>query len=113
MRFAVDAYVNFARRAPWPEAVCSSLTELFAPEIHKQRLAGWPDYYPWIDRSGLHYFQSRVSLARRDVEFGLAVTLERFTTREQQERALQILQFKLDVLWQMNDAMALRYGVTS
>jgi pyrroloquinoline-quinone synthase len=112
VRFAVDAYVNFARRAPWPEAVCSSLTELFAPEIHKQRLAGWPDYYPWIDRSGLHYFQSRVSLARRDVEFGLAVTLERFTAREQQERALQILQFKLDVLWQMNDAMALRYGVT-
>jgi len=112
VRFAVDAYVNFARRAPWPEAVCSSLTELFAPEIHKQRLAGWPDYYPWIDRSGLHYFQSRVSLARRDVEFGLAVTLERFTTRDQQERALQILQFKLDVLWQMNDAMALRYGVS-
>jgi pyrroloquinoline-quinone synthase len=112
VRFAVDAYVNFARRAPWPEAVCSSLTELFAPEIHKQRLAGWPDYYPWIDASGLHYFQSRVSLARRDVEFGLAVTLERFTAREQQERALQILQFKLDVLWQMNDAMALRYGVT-
>jgi pyrroloquinoline-quinone synthase len=113
VRFAVDAYVNFARRAPWPEAVCSSLTELFAPEIHKQRLAGWPDYYPWIDRGGLHYFQSRVSLARRDVEFGLAVTLERFKTRVQQERALEILQFKLDVLWQMNDAMALRYGVKS
>ena len=35
VRFAVDAYVNFARRAPWQEAVCSSLTELFAPEIHK------------------------------------------------------------------------------
>ena len=113
VRFAVDAYVNFARRAPWPEAVCSSLTELFAPEIHKQRLAGWPDHYPWIDRGGLHYFQSRMSLARRDVEFGLAVTLERFTTRAEQERALEILQFKLDVLWQMNDAMALRYGVKS
>jgi pyrroloquinoline-quinone synthase len=112
VRFAVDAYVNFARRAPWPEAVCSSLTELFAPEIHKQRLANWPEHYPWIDRAGLHYFQSRVSLARRDVEFGLAVTLGRFVTRAQQERALQILQFKLDVLWQMNDAMALRYGVS-
>jgi pyrroloquinoline-quinone synthase len=111
VRFAVDAYVNFARRAPWPEAVCSSLTELFAPEIHKQRLAGWPEHYPWIDRAGLHYFQSRVSLARRDVEFGLAITLERFKTRAQQERALEVLQFKLDVLWQMNDAMALAYGV--
>jgi pyrroloquinoline-quinone synthase len=111
VRFAVDAYVNFARRAPWPDAVCSSLTELFAPEIHKQRLASWPEHYPWIERAGLHYFQSRVSLARRDVEFSLALTLERFRTREEQERALAILQFKLDVLWQMNDAMALRYGV--
>jgi pyrroloquinoline-quinone synthase len=111
VRFAVDAYVNFARRAPWPEAVCSSLTELFAPEIHKQRLAGWPEHYPWIERAGLEYFQRRVSLARRDVEFGLAVTLDRFVTRAQQERALEVLKFKLDVLWQMNDAMALRYGV--
>ena len=113
VRFAVDAYVNFARRAPWQEAVCASLTELFAPEIHKQRLANWPQHYPWIDQAGLHYFQSRVSQARRDVEFGLAVTLDAFTTRAAQERALQILQFNLDVLCQMNDAMAQRYGVAS
>jgi pyrroloquinoline-quinone synthase len=113
VRFAVDAYVNFARRAPWREAVCASLTELFAPQIHKQRLANWPEHYPWIDRAGLHYFQSRVSLARRDVEFSLAVTLDEFTTRAAQERALEILQFKLDVLWQMNDALAQRYGVQS
>ena len=111
VRFAVDAYVNFARRAPWQEAVCSSLTELFAPQIHKQRLATWPEHYPWIDRAGLHYFQSRVSIARRDVEFGLAFTLDHFRTREEQERAIEILKFKLAVLWQMNDAMALRYGV--
>jgi pyrroloquinoline-quinone synthase len=112
VRFAVDAYVNFARRSPWQESVCASLTELFAPEIHKQRLANWPEHYPWIDQTGLHYFQSRVSLARRDVEFGLAVTLEWFTTRAAQQRALEILQFKLDILWQMNDAMQLRYGIT-
>lgn len=113
VRFAVDAYVNFARRAPWQEAVCSSLTELFAPAIHQQRLASWPEHYPWIDRAGLHYFQSRVSLARRDVEFGLDFTLDHFRTRAEQERALGILTFKLDVLWQMNDAMGLRYGVTA
>jgi len=111
VRFAVDAYVDFARRAPWPEAVCSSLTELFAPQIHKQRLARWPQHYPWIDPAGLAYFQSRVSLARRDVEFGLAFTLDHFRTRPAQQRALEVLKFKLDVLWQMNDAMALRYGV--
>src|SRR6201984_757851 len=113
VRFAVDAYVNFARRAPWPEAVCASLTELFAPEIHRQRLATWPAHHPGIARAGLSYCQSGVSRARRDVEFGLALTLERFGTRAAQERALEIVQFKLDVLWQMNDAMALRYGVSS
>lgn len=113
VRFAVDAYVNFARHSPWQDAVCASLTELFAPNIHKQRLAKWPEHYPWIDREGLHYFQSRVVLARKDVEFSLAVTLDHFTTRAAQERALEILQLKLDILWQMNEAMALRYGVQS
>jgi pyrroloquinoline-quinone synthase len=109
VRFAVDAYVDFARRAPWQEAVCSSLTELFAPEIHKQRLAGWPEHYPWIEQEGLFYFRKRLSVARRDVEHGLAVTLDYFRTREQQERALEILQFKLDVLWSVSDAIALAF----
>ena len=112
VRFAVDAYVNFARRAPWQEAVCSSLTELFAPEIHKQRLATWPEHYGWIDAAGLGYFRNRVSQARRDVEQGLAITLAHFVTRAQQERALEVLQFKLDILWALNDAMATRYGAT-
>jgi pyrroloquinoline-quinone synthase len=113
VRFAVDAYVNFARRAPWQEAVCSSLTELFAPEIHKQRLANWPEHYPWIDQAGLHYFRSRISLARRDVQHGLETTLDFFRTAEQQRRAIEILKFKLSVLWAMSDAMAQHYGVNS
>ena len=113
VKFAVDAYVNFARRAPWQEAVCSSLTELFAPEIHKQRLATWPEHYGWIEPEGLSYFRNRVSQARRDVEQGLAITLDYFDTRPLQERALEILQFKLDILWAMNDAMALKYGVNA
>ena len=109
VRFAVDAYVNFARNAPWQEAACSSLTEMFAPTIHKQRLSGWPDHYPWIDQEGLSYFRKRVGQANRDVEHGLAITLDYFRTREQQERALHILQFKLDVLWSMLDAMWLAF----
>lgn len=109
VRFAVDAYVNFVRQRPWQEAACSSLTELFAPEIHRQRLRGWPDHYPWIDDQGLGYFRKRLSEARRDVEFGLKVTLDYFETRAAQERALGILQFKLDVLWTMLDAMYLAY----
>ena len=58
-----------------------SLTELFAPEIHKERLSNWPQHYPWIDQSGYAYFRKRLSEARRDVEHGLRVTLDYFKTR--------------------------------
>jgi pyrroloquinoline-quinone synthase len=109
VRFAVDADVNFARRAPWQEAVCSSLTEMFAPEIHRERLAGWPTQYPWVAADGLQYFRSRIPLATRDVEHGLAVTLAYFRTPEAQQRALDILQFKLDILWSMLDAIGQAY----
>ena len=107
VKFACDAYVNFARQAPWQEAVCSSLTEMFAPQIHQDRLSTWPTHYPWIDADGLNYFRSRIPLASRDVEHGLRVTLDYFKTTEQQQRALDILQFKLDILWSMLDAIEL------
>ena len=109
VRFAVDAYVNFARRANWQEAACSSLTELFAPSIHQKRLASWPEHYPWIDPNGYQYFRTRLSEARRDVEHGLAITLDYFKTYEQQQQAMGILQLKLDILWSMLDAMQLAY----
>ncbi len=109
VRFAVDAYVNFVRRASWQEAVCSSLTELFAPTIHRERIAQWPAHYPWMDPGGLEYFQKRLGEAHRDVEHGLAITLAEFTSAKQQQRALEIVQFKLDVLWSMLDAMSLAY----
>lgn len=105
VRFACDAYVNFGSNAPWQEAVCSSLTEMFAPQIHKDRLASWPTHYPWIDSEGPGYFRKRIPLAGRDVDHGLQVTLDHFTTRAAQHRALDILQFKLDVLWTMLDAI--------
>ncbi len=109
VRFAVDAYVNFARRMPWQEGVISSLTEMFAPKIHADRLAGWPSMYPWIDPSGLAYFRARIPLATRDVEHGLEVAMQYGTTRAKQERAIEILQFKLDVLWCMLDAVERAY----
>lgn len=108
VRFAVDAYINFARQRPWQESVCSSLTELFAPHIHQQRISSWPGMYPWIKEEGLVYFKKRLTEARRDVEQGLALTLGYFSqSREMQEKALDILQFKLDVLWVMADSIML------
>ena len=109
MRFAVEAYINFARRATWQEAACSSLTEMFAPAIHQKRLDNWPKHYPWIQAKGYEYFRRRLAEARRDVANGLQITLDHFTTRAEQEHALDILQFKLDVLWSTLDAMGLAY----
>ena len=111
VRLICESYMTFCRNKPWQEAVASSLTELFAPSIHKKRLENWPQHYPWIEPQGYQYFRKRLSEARRDVEHGLQVTLEYFKTREAQERALEILQFKLDVLWTMLDTMQLAYGI--
>lgn len=109
VKFAVGAYINFTKRATWEEAACSSLTEMFAPEIHQSRLDNWPSHYQWIDDAGFSYFQMRLNQARRDVQHGLSITLDSFVTRKQQDRALNILQFKLDVLWSMADAISLAY----
>jgi pyrroloquinoline-quinone synthase len=109
VKFAIDAYVNFARQQPWEIAASSSLTELFAPTIHQKRLDNWPECYPWIDERGYHYFRKRLTEARRDVQHGLAITLDYYKTREQQEKMLEVLQFKLDILWTMLDCMWMAY----
>jgi len=108
VKFAVDAYINFAKQRSWQESVCSSLTELFAPHIHQQRISSWPEMYPWVKEDGLMYFKKRLTEARRDVEQGLQVTLDYFSeTRERQMQALEILQFKLNVLWVLADSIML------
>lgn len=109
VKFAIDAYINFAKQQPWEVAASSSLTELFAPKIHQKRLDKWPEYYPWIDEKGYNYFRKRLKEARRDVQHGLDITLDYYKTREEQERMLTVLQFKLDVLWTMLDCMWMAY----
>ncbi len=110
VKFAIDAYINFARQQPWEVAASSSLTELFAPTIHQDRIDNWPEKYPWIDKEkGYRYFNKRLTEAPRDVINGLNITLDYYRTREQQEMMLDVLQFKLDVLWTMVDCMWMAY----
>jgi pyrroloquinoline-quinone synthase len=110
VRFAVDAYVNFARTRPWVEAVASSLTELFAPDLMAERLAAFERYYPWIDPAGLAYFRARLSQAPRDSRHALHVVTERCQTPQQRAAALAALSFKCDVLWSMLDAIDRAYA---
>jgi pyrroloquinoline-quinone synthase len=103
--FAVDAYVNFAHTRPWPVAIASSLTELFAPDLMKRRLAAFEKFYSWIDPRGLDYFRRRTIQARYDSNEALAITLEYCNTPELQREAVRALEFKCDVLWSILDAI--------
>ncbi len=105
VRVAVDAYVNFARVQPWPIAIASSLTELFAPELMSRRLNAFANYYTWIASDGLDYFRARLIQAREDADFALSATLQYCTDRTMQEAAVAALQFKCDLLWLMLDAL--------
>jgi pyrroloquinoline-quinone synthase len=105
VRYAVDAYVNFARQKPWIEAVASSLTELFGPGAIRVRLAALEAHYPWIDPAGLEYFRTRLVQAPRDAQYALDLVVERCVTREQQERAVAALRFKTEMLWAQLEAI--------
>ena len=105
VRFAVDAYVNFARTQPWPIAVASSLTELFAPDLMAKRLEAFERFYRWIEPGGLEYFRNRLTQAKRDSGEALQLALTYCTSRETQEAAVRALQFKCDLLWAMLDAI--------
>ncbi len=105
VRFAVDAYVHFCRTQPWPVAVSSSLTEMFAPDIMATRMAAFREHYRWVPDWAFDYFQRRVTQARVDSTEGLALTLEWCDTPELQQRALDALRFKCDLLWSLLDAI--------
>jgi pyrroloquinoline-quinone synthase len=105
VRYAVDAYVNFARQRPWIEAVASSLTELFGPAAIRIRLAALERHYDWIDPAGLEYFRTRLVKAPRDAQYALDLTVERSRTRERQEAAVAALRFKTELLWAQLDAI--------
>lgn len=104
-KFAVEAYVRFVRDQPLLEAVAASLTELFAPKIHADRIAGLLAHYDFADDRSLSYFRKRLTEAPQDVAFGLAWVLDHADTVEKQDAAAAALEFKTDVLWAQLDAL--------
>ena len=108
-KFAVDAYVRFVRDKTLLEAVAASLTELFAPEIHADRIQGLLKNYDFADDSSLSYFQNRLKEAPKDVAFGLKWVLDHADTQEKQDMAANALIFKTDVLWSQLDALHSAY----
>ncbi len=108
-KFAVEAYVRFVYEHPPLEAIASSLTELFAPAIHAERIAGMLANYSFIDENLVAYFRRRLDQAPRDANFALRYVRENARTTEQQQAVLAALRFKTDVLWAQLDALHFAY----
>ncbi|GGO80651.1 pyrroloquinoline-quinone synthase PqqC [Wenjunlia tyrosinilytica] len=107
VRLAVEGYVNFCRLKSPLEAVASSLTEMFAPDLMVTRIEAFEKHYTWLDQDGLQYFRNRVTQGRRDSEEALGLVLGWARERSDQERAVAALSFKCDVLWSLLDAVEL------
>jgi pyrroloquinoline-quinone synthase len=105
VRFASEAYVTFCRTKPWIDGVAASLTELFAPDLMRKRIAAFPQHYSWIRPEALEYFKSRLTQAPRDSQQGLQLVQAHCTTIETQQRAFDALAFKLEMLWVMIDTI--------
>jgi pyrroloquinoline-quinone synthase len=106
VRFACDAYVQLVRERPLVEAVASSLTEFFAPDIMATRLAAWEKHYPWVDPSVQQYFRTRVVRARSDADEALEHVIANADTRAVQERCIAAFVTKCDILWALLDAVS-------
>ena len=104
-KFAVEAYVRFVVEQPLVVAVASSLTELFAPSIHRERIAGMLENYDFIDDKVMAYFKRRL-VRRRATPNSRSNTSRRM--RElgpSRTRAWPPCEFKCDVLWAQLDAL--------
>jgi pyrroloquinoline-quinone synthase len=110
VRFACDAYVELVRERSLLEAVASSLTEFFAPDLMSKRVAAWEQHYPWVKSELLQYFRSRVPRARRDSEEAIEFVLREARTRVQQEQCVDALVKKTQILWHLLDCIALAHG---
>jgi pyrroloquinoline-quinone synthase len=110
-RFAVEAYVALVRQGTLVEAVASSLTELFAPAIHRERLAGMLESYDFVGERAMQYFRRRLDQANRDADFALDFVKRHALTPEAQAAAVAAVRFKCDVLWAQLDALHHAYVV--
>jgi pyrroloquinoline-quinone synthase len=110
VRFACDAYVQLVRERSLLEAVASSLTEFFAPDLMSRRILAWEQHYPWVRPELLAYFRTRVTRARSDSAEAIEYVVEHAHTRVEQELCVAALIAKTEILWQLLDCVATAYG---
>lgn len=107
-RYAVNEYLNLVRTRPLLEAVASSLTELFSRDLISLRMDRMRQHYPWLS-GGLDYFEARLYQAPEDAAFAVDFVHKNARTREDQEKVIQALRDKCDILWAQLDALYFAY----
>jgi pyrroloquinoline-quinone synthase len=105
VRFACDAYVTLVREVSLVEAVASSLTEFFAPDLMSRRIAAWEQHYSWVDRDMLAYFRGRVTRARTDSAEAIDYVVAHADTYDLQQRCVAALVRKTEILWHLLDCV--------
>jgi len=107
-RYAVNEYLSLVRTRPLLEAVASSLTELFSRDLIALRMDRMRQHYPWLS-GGLAYFEARLDQAPEDAAFAIRYVYEHAKTRAEQQRVIQSLRDKCDILWAQLDALYFAY----
>jgi pyrroloquinoline-quinone synthase len=107
-RYAVNEYLHLVRARPLLEAVASSLSELFSRDLISLRMDKVREHYPWLT-DGLDYFEARLTQAPDDASFALNYVYTHAKSREEQERGIQTLRDKCDILWAQLDALYFAY----
>ncbi len=105
VRAACDAYVRFVESHDLLESVASSLTELSAGGLMRERIRAFRTHYPWVAAEGLRYFESRTQQAPRDAREALRFVLERARGPADEARCLAALERKCAILWSLLDAV--------
>jgi pyrroloquinoline-quinone synthase len=111
VRFAVDGYVNFARREDWTEGVAASLIEYFAKGELVKRIEAFKRHYPWIEPEGYKFSMSRLGQLDEANETTLRIVLRYCSTRDMQLRAISAAEFMADVYWSLHDAIYVAYVI--
>ena len=108
VRYAVDAYVDLVKNRSLLEAVASSLTELFSRDLITLRMDALRQHYPWLS-GGLEYFEVRLDQAPADAQFAFQFVAQHARTYEKQDKGIQALREKCEILWAQLDALYYAY----
>lgn len=108
VRYAVDAYIDLVKSRSLLEAVASSLTELFSRDLITLRLGALRQHYPWLS-GGLDYFEARLDQAPADAQFAFQFVADHARTYAEQEKAINALREKCEILWAQLDALYYAY----